>query len=85
MAPARGGPLDLVDDGRTGLLFDPDRPDDLADRVRALVEDPGARRRMGAAGRASVEDRTWAAVTDELVGHYERAVTRRRGVPARVA
>ena len=85
VAPARGGPLDLVDDGRTGLLFDPDRPDDLADRVRALVEDPGARRRMGAAGRASVEGRTWAAVTDELVGHYERAVTRRRGVPARVA
>ncbi len=87
VAPARGGPLDLVDHGRTGLLFDPDRPDDLADHVQALALDPGERRRMGLAGRAAVQGRTWAAVTDELVGHYDRvaAATRRGAATGRVA
>ncbi|GGL29499.1 glycosyltransferase family 1 protein [Phycicoccus endophyticus] len=73
VAPARGGPLDLVEHGRTGLLADPDRAGDLADRVRTLVLDPGLRARMGRAGRAAVEGRTWASLTEELLGHY-RAV-----------
>ena len=32
VAPARGGPIDLVDHGRSGYLFDPDRPGALRGR-----------------------------------------------------
>lgn len=79
VAPARGGPLDLVDHDRTGLLFDPDDGGSLARSVARLVLDPGLRARMGAAGRAVVASRSWAALTAELLGHYEEV---RAGVPA---
>ncbi|MGM9387051.1 glycosyltransferase family 1 protein, partial [Streptomyces antibioticus] len=32
----------------------------------------------GAAGRATVEGRTWAAVGDQLLGHYADVLTARR-------
>ena len=47
VAPARGGPLDLVDHGRTGLLFDPDQPGSLHDHVDALVGDAQWRSTLG--------------------------------------
>ncbi len=73
VAPARGGPLDLVADGVTGLLFDPDRPGTLAAAVTPLVDDPDRRARLGAAGLDAVGGRSWARLTDELVGHYDTA------------
>ncbi|MFQ6171921.1 glycosyltransferase family 4 protein [Oryzobacter sp. R7] len=71
VAPARGGPLDLVGHDTTGLLFDPDAPGSLGRAVGRLVLDATARSRMGEAGRALVGDRSWASLTRELVGHYE--------------
>ena len=73
VAPARGGPLDLVRHGRTGLLFDPDRPGDLRHHVRQLTAGPGAAQRrdlMGTAGCRAVRDRSWPVLVDELLGHY---------------
>ncbi|MGL5861119.1 MAG: glycosyltransferase, partial [Phycicoccus sp.] len=74
VAPARGGPVDLVEHGRTGLLFDPEQLGELGDCVSVLVGDRGLRERMGAAGRGAVSGRTWPVVVDQLVGHY-RAVS----------
>ncbi|SDP31063.1 phosphatidylinositol alpha 1,6-mannosyltransferase [Pedococcus dokdonensis] len=73
VAPARGGPLDLVDHSRTGLLFDPDDPGSLREAVVHLAGDGVKRRAMGAAGRAGVEGRSWAALTGQLLGHYDIA------------
>jgi len=70
VAPASGGPVDLVQPGRTGLLVPPGDGAALADAVAGLVADAPLRRAYGAAGRAEVEHRTWAAVGDELIGHY---------------
>ncbi|WP_392544730.1 glycosyltransferase family 4 protein [Oryzobacter telluris] len=81
VAPARGGPLDLVDHGRTGLLFDPVGPGSLGLAVARLVEDAALRHRMGDAGRERVAGRTWAVLTDELVGHYD-AVRKRTALAA---
>ncbi len=71
VAPAAGGPLDLVAHGRTGLLVPPRDPDAVRDAVWSMAADPGLRAAFGAAARATVEGRTWAAVGDQLVGHYE--------------
>lgn len=73
VAPACGGPLDLVDDGVTGLLVEPQSGGALTGAVRRLAADPGLRAAMGAAGRLKVRGRSWSALTDELLGHY-RAV-----------
>jgi phosphatidylinositol alpha 1,6-mannosyltransferase len=71
VAPAAGGPLDLIQHGVNGWLFPAGRPDLLRGAVAELVADPGARAAMGRAARASVEGRTWPDLGDELLGHYE--------------
>ncbi|GAA2390617.1 glycosyltransferase family 1 protein [Dactylosporangium salmoneum] len=70
VAPAQGGPLDLVDDGRTGLLVPPCDAAALVDAVASLVNDRERRQAMGVAARVAVASRTWAAVGDELIKHY---------------
>lgn len=74
IAPASGGPLDLVQHARTGYLYPPEHPELLTAIASTLVGDPELRSRMGAAARELVEHRTWSALGDELLGHYERAM-----------
>ncbi len=57
----RGGPSETVVDGETGFLVDAGDADALADRVVTLLRDPDLRQRMGAAGRARVDQRFSAA------------------------
>jgi phosphatidylinositol alpha 1,6-mannosyltransferase len=82
VAPAAGGPLDLVADGVTGCLVLPNDPDAFTAAVIRLAADPAARATFGAAGRRTVLSRTWPALTEELTGHYAavlRAPTAARG------
>ena len=58
VAPAAGGPLDLVAHGRTGLLVPPRDADAVRDAVRSLAADPALRaalrrRRRGPRSRAA--------------------------------
>ncbi|MFF4546490.1 glycosyltransferase family 4 protein [Streptomyces sp. NPDC001435] len=82
VAPAAGGPLDLVDHGRTGFLVPPRDADAVRDAVRALAADPVLRADFGATARATVEGRTWAAVGDQLIAHYDDVLAGRRAVVA---
>jgi phosphatidylinositol alpha 1,6-mannosyltransferase len=70
IAPAAGGPLDLVDDGVTGYLVPPGEADAFAEAVRELASDSQTRKAFGAAGRKKVLGRSWSALTGELVDHY---------------
>ncbi|MFF9263383.1 glycosyltransferase family 4 protein [Streptomyces longwoodensis] len=78
VAPAAGGPLDLVAHGRTGLLVPPHDASAVRDAVRALAADPARRAAYGAAARDMVEGRTWAAVGDRLIEHYADVLGARR-------
>lgn len=69
VAPRRAA-LDLVDDGRTGLLVPPCDATALTDAVASLAADPERRQSMGLAARVAVASRTWSAVGDELIRHY---------------
>ncbi|MFI6209816.1 glycosyltransferase family 4 protein [Streptomyces sp. NPDC051041] len=82
VAPAAGGPLDLVAHGRTGLLVPPRDAGAVRDAVRSLAADAGLRTAFGAAARAAVAARTWAAVGDRLIGHYGDVLAARRAVVA---
>ncbi|MGQ4378532.1 glycosyltransferase family 4 protein [Streptomyces sp. SAS_267] len=82
VAPAAGGPLDLVAHGRTGLLVPPRDSAAVREAVRTLAADPALRAAYGAAGHAQVEGRTWAAVGDQLIGHYEDVLSARKLVAA---
>lgn len=78
VAPAAGGPLDLVDHGRTGLLVPPRDAAAVQEAVRALGADPARRAAYGATARATVEGRTWAAVGDQLIAHYDDVLADRK-------
>ncbi|MFF9015337.1 glycosyltransferase family 4 protein [Streptomyces sp. NPDC014870] len=82
VAPAAGGPLDLVDHRRTGLLVPPDDTAALRDAVASLAAAPALRAAYGRAGRTAVESRTWEAVGDELIGHYLEVLRDRTAVAA---
>lgn len=73
VATGRGGPLDLVRRGIDGWLYRPGDLEDLRARVLDLTGDARKRRAFGAAGRVAVEGRSWQAVCDQLLGHYEQA------------
>ncbi|MEV6988532.1 glycosyltransferase family 1 protein [Streptomyces sp. NPDC093228] len=82
VAPAAGGPLDLVAHGQTGLLVPPGGTAAFRDAVQTLVSDRALRNEYGTAARALVEGRTWAAVGDQLIGHYADVLAARRTVVA---
>ncbi|MFI1098114.1 glycosyltransferase family 4 protein [Streptomyces sp. NPDC020917] len=82
VAPAAGGPLDLVDHGRTGLLVPPLDQTALRSAVQLLHQNARLRVRYGTAGRAAVADRTWEAVGDQLLDHYAQVLGERTAAVA---
>jgi phosphatidylinositol alpha 1,6-mannosyltransferase len=72
VAPRAGGPIDLVDHGVNGFLFDTDRG--MRDAVATLATDGALRARMGEAGRRTVLGKSWEHVCTELIGHYGDAI-----------
>ncbi|MDN4614375.1 glycosyltransferase family 1 protein [Leifsonia sp. F6_8S_P_1B] len=74
VAPAAGGPIDLVEHGVDGFLYPPADERALRAAVHTIVGDTPLRLRMGEAGRRAVLGRDWAGVCGELVRHYERVI-----------
>jgi phosphatidylinositol alpha 1,6-mannosyltransferase len=82
VAPAVGGPVDLVESGVTGYLVTPGDGDALTAVTRRLAADPGARAAMGRAGRQRVLARSWSALGDQLIAHYAAVLGERSGAAA---
>jgi phosphatidylinositol alpha 1,6-mannosyltransferase len=74
VATGRGGPLDLVENSRTGWLYEPSDLSAMRARVQDLMGDDAKRRAFAAAAHASVQDRTWPALSTELVQHYTEVI-----------
>lgn len=73
VATAAGGPLEIVEQGVTGLLVPPSDPGALAAALRTLILDPAARAAMGEQGLRRFRDHftadRMAAETLELYRH----------------
>ncbi len=95
VAPAAGGPLDLVLDGISGFLVRPGDATALAEAVAMLAADPGLRAAQSRAAREMILGRSWPVLCDELLGHYDEVLrdratrmvrrtgaAQREGVPA---
>jgi phosphatidylinositol alpha 1,6-mannosyltransferase len=80
VAPAAGGPLDIVQHSHTGWLYPPGDHAAMREHVVDLLGDARKRRAFGAAARASAARRSWTDVCEELVGHYGDAIALRAGV-----
>ncbi len=76
IAPNAGGPRDLVAPYRTGLLLAVDEFEArLSESIDHLIAE---RQRYSVAARRSVLSRTWPAICDELLGHYDEVIGQRR-------
>lgn len=65
------GVREVIEDGREGLLADPVNPQDLAEKIRALLADPARAREMGRRGREKVLSTfSIAKVTDQIEAVY---------------
>lgn len=52
-----GGPKEIVIEGETGFLIDPQSPTQLVEKISTLLADPELMRRMGIAGRQRLLDK----------------------------
>jgi spore coat protein SA len=69
-----GGMPEIVADGETGFLIDPNNPDALASALERLLTDESLRRTLGAAARrAAVARFGWDRIVDQLRGRYAQA------------
>lgn len=78
VAAASGGPLDLVRHGENGWLWAGDDPHLLAAQVAAIRDEPAERAWVRTRTQPSVAGRSWGRLTEQLLGHYRRAIASRR-------
>ena len=75
-----GGLPELVDDGKSGLLFRPGDADDLAEKMGKMLRDPGKTREMGLYARGQVEQKyNQQTHYEELLDVYNAAIGNEKG------
>lgn len=73
IASAAGGIVDIVRDGRNGLLVPPGDAAALAEAISRMMDDPAAARAMGVQGRDDVrEGFSWDVIVARLAEVYRR-------------
>jgi len=79
VAPARGGPIDLIDSGHWGFLYPAGDLATMRTQVEQLVRDAALRRRFSLAAREFTATRTWPAMGAQLVEYYRKAIAMTSG------
>lgn len=68
------GAAELIEDGKDGMLLkDPKDFEDIAEKLKYLINDEGARKKMGRAARKKVEKFTWKRTADGMLEALEEA------------
>ncbi|MGV0437269.1 glycosyltransferase family 4 protein [Corynebacterium mastitidis] len=81
IGPRAGGPIDLITEGRNGLLLDvPTFTHELPSAVNWVL-DESRYTRLCRNAREDVEGRTWEAQCEKLMGHYREAIAEHRRGP----
>jgi len=71
-----GGPAELIDSGRSGVLCPPDA-EAIGEVVARLAASPAEREELARGGLAAVRDRTWDAALGRLADGWRRALAAR--------
>ncbi|WP_150307400.1 glycosyltransferase family 4 protein [Planctomonas psychrotolerans] len=74
IATGRGGPVDLVNSSRTGWLYPPGNLNEMRLYALDLLGDDAKRAAFSTAAVASVRNRGWSAVCDELLLHFDAVI-----------
>jgi glycosyltransferase involved in cell wall biosynthesis len=86
VAPDQPNIREILKDGETALLFDPNQPGTLWSAIRRLAGDPALREKIGTAARCELDQRdfTWQGNAARITGAVAADVAR-RGACANVA
>jgi glycosyltransferase involved in cell wall biosynthesis len=79
IAASAGGVLDIVQDGKNGLLFDPTRPQQIGPLVQRLRDDTAERERLADNALEHARSRDWRATMDQLIDYYHLTLRLVRG------
>jgi glycosyltransferase involved in cell wall biosynthesis len=77
VAADASGATNLVTNGVTGTLVDPDDLEEFADALEAYARDPELRRRHGEAGLAMAETMDWDTINSKVIRVYKHAIVKR--------
>lgn len=69
-----GGIPDVIDDGRTGLMFTPGDLGDLTEKLGLLLGDDALRTSLGVAARREMERHGWREATEAVLTYYRHAM-----------
>lgn len=74
IAPARGGPKFLIENGLTGFLVEPEQSGAYRSALLNLINNSELRERMSLEARASMLGRTWKDNNEQMISHYESVI-----------
>ena len=74
IAARAGASHEVVTDGESGLLYEPDDPGSLVAACRRVLTDGDLRARLAEGARKSAETKDWEAATRALRGYYGMAL-----------
>ena len=77
VAADASGATNIVRNGLTGTLVDPDELEEFADALEAYARDPELRRRHGEAGLAVAETMDWDSINAQVIRVYKHAIVKR--------
>ncbi|MDQ2692868.1 MAG: glycosyltransferase family 4 protein [Chloroflexota bacterium] len=76
VAARTGGTPEIIVDGKNGLLFAPNDPEDLAKKIAYLLNDPESRKQMRSAGRQTILDRfTMTKMMDQIESYLQEVAS----------
>jgi phosphatidylinositol alpha 1,6-mannosyltransferase len=76
IAPNSGGPIDLVEDGKTGYLINTGNPKEIKRVVKLIQQSDVTEIRK--VTRESVVNRTWQSINQELISHYLELISMKK-------
>ncbi|HEX2911347.1 MAG TPA: glycosyltransferase family 4 protein [Chloroflexia bacterium] len=72
-----GGFREVIKEGETGYLYQPQDAAELADKLESLLKDAATRERLGKTGRRYVvENFTWPCVAERVYNEYRRILAK---------
>lgn len=74
----RVGAAELIEDGRNGLLCEPNSAETISRSLRRLQADPDWAKQLGQAGRQTIERHTWAECAEATGRVYEQVLREKR-------
>lgn len=75
ICPLAGGVLDILQEGKNGIGFQPDDPGSLADKIQKIVMHDAVRSRLSKGARNYALQQSWGNVFDNLTERYHDLIS----------